>query len=46
MGEWNPEPMVRKWAKEAGKGKEMAYAESFRVITLESDEDWAKVNGS
>lgn len=47
MGEWNPAPMLRKWSKEAALGKEMEYAESFRVITLESDEDWAKLmNGS
>jgi len=39
---WDPEPMIREWSTAAGKGKEMAYAESFRVITLESDEDWAK----
>lgn len=39
---WDPEPMIREWSAAAGKGKEMAYAESFRVITLESDEDWAK----
>ena len=25
-----------------GKGKEMAYAEGFRVVTLVSDEDWEK----
>ena len=43
MGEWDPEPMLRKWSAEAAKGKEMDYAESFRVITLVSDEDWAKV---
>ena len=46
MGEWNPEPMLRKWSKEAGMGKEMKYAESFRVITLENDEEWVKANGS
>lgn len=39
---FDPEPMIREWSAAAGKGKEMAYAESFRVITLESDEDWAK----
>jgi LmbE family N-acetylglucosaminyl deacetylase len=43
MGEWDPEPMLREWSREAAKGKEMQYAESFRVITLVSDEDWAKV---
>jgi LmbE family N-acetylglucosaminyl deacetylase len=42
MGEWDPEPMLREWSREAAKGKEMQYAESFRVITLVSDEDWAK----
>ena len=42
MGEWDPEPMLRQWAAEAGKGKEMDYAESYRVVTLVSDEDWAK----
>jgi LmbE family N-acetylglucosaminyl deacetylase len=45
MGEWDPEPMLRQWAAEAGKGKEMEYAESYRVITLVSDEDWAKSQG-
>ncbi len=29
---------LHNWSAERGKGKEMAYAESFRVITLESDE--------
>ena len=43
MGEWDPEPMLREWSAEAAKGKEMQYAESFRVITLVSDDDWAKM---
>lgn len=42
MGEWDPEPMLRQWSAEAAKGKEMEYAESFRVISLVSDEDWVK----
>ena len=46
MGEWDPEPMLRQWAAEAGKGKEMDYAETFRVITLVSDEDFAKFQQS
>jgi LmbE family N-acetylglucosaminyl deacetylase len=29
---------IRGWSAERGQGKEMAYAESFRVITLESDD--------
>lgn len=45
MKEWDPEPMIRQWAAEGGKGKEMAYAESYKVVTLEDDETWAKLNG-
>jgi len=43
MGEWDPESMVREWAGKAAQGKEMAYAEAFRVITLVTDEDFAKM---
>ncbi|HEX7975351.1 MAG TPA: PIG-L deacetylase family protein [Anaerolineales bacterium] len=42
MKDWDPEQEVRGWAAERGKGKEMAYAEGFRVVTLVSDEDWQK----
>ncbi|MBK8046123.1 MAG: PIG-L family deacetylase [Anaerolineales bacterium] len=42
MGEWDPEPMLRTWSQESARGKEMEYAEPFRVITLVSDEEWAK----
>jgi LmbE family N-acetylglucosaminyl deacetylase len=45
MRDWDPEPRVREWASENGKGKEMAYAESYRVVTLVSDEDWEKSKG-
>jgi LmbE family N-acetylglucosaminyl deacetylase len=34
MGEWDPEPMVREWSAEIAKGKEMQYAEGYRVITF------------
>lgn len=40
MEDWDPEPRIKEWAADRAKGKEMAYAESFRVITLVSDEDW------
>ena len=40
MKDWDPEPLIKQWAAERAKGKEMAFAESFRVITLVSDEDW------
>ena len=42
MGDWDPEPRIKEWSSEIAKGKEMAYAEGFRVITLVSDEDFAK----
>lgn len=34
--------MVRQWAADNARGKEMAYAESYRVITLVDDEAWEK----
>lgn len=43
MGDWDPAPRMKEWAAEIAKGKEMAYAESFRVITLVSDEDFEKM---
>jgi LmbE family N-acetylglucosaminyl deacetylase len=40
MKAWDPEPSIREWAAGRGKGKEMAYAEGFRVVTLVDDQDW------
>ncbi len=45
MQDWDPEPRIKEWAAESGKGKEMAYAETFRVVTLVSDEDWEEKKG-
>jgi LmbE family N-acetylglucosaminyl deacetylase len=45
MKDWDPEPLIKEWAAERGKGKEMVYAEGFRVVTLVSDEDWGKTKG-
>ena len=45
MNGWDPEEMIREWAAETAKGKEMEYAESFKVITLVSDEDWIACEG-
>lgn len=42
MGDWDPDPMIREWAANAAKGKEMLYAEGFRVVTLVDDETWRK----
>ncbi|NPV57251.1 MAG: PIG-L family deacetylase [Anaerolineae bacterium] len=44
MRDWDPGDMIREWAAEAARGKEMQYAESFRVITLQDDETWARLN--
>ncbi len=41
MKDWDPEERIKQWAHEAAKGKEMMYAESFRVVTLLDDEAWA-----
>ena len=45
MGDFDPEPMIREWAAGAAKGKEMDYAESFRIVTLVDDETWEKKKG-
>ncbi|HUF38809.1 MAG TPA: PIG-L deacetylase family protein [Anaerolineales bacterium] len=45
MTGWDPEPMVREWAAERARGKEMEFAEAFKVVTLESDEEWLKWKG-
>ena len=45
-GRREPELMLRQWAAEAGKGKDTDYAETFRVITLVSDEDFAEFQQS
>ena len=42
MGEWDPGDSVRQWAAENAKGKEMQYAESYRVVTLVDDATWEK----
>lgn len=44
MKEWDPEPSIREWAAGQAKGKEMSYAEGYRVITLVDDDTWEKLN--
>jgi LmbE family N-acetylglucosaminyl deacetylase len=39
LGDWDPEKMIREWAEGEGKEKEMAYAESYKVMVLENEED-------
>jgi LmbE family N-acetylglucosaminyl deacetylase len=43
MRDWDPEPMIKQWASEAGRGKEMEFAETYRVVTLVDDEAWKKL---
>lgn len=45
MKDWDPEPRIKEWASERAKGKEMVYAEAYRVVTLVSDEDWENTKG-
>jgi LmbE family N-acetylglucosaminyl deacetylase len=42
MKDWDPEPMIKKWAADTAKGKEMQYAEGYKVVTLVDDDTWAK----
>lgn len=43
MRDWDPAESVKKWAAERAKGKEMAYAEGFRVVTLVDDKTWEEM---
>ena len=45
MKDWDPEERVKEWAAERAKGKEMRFAEGFRVVTLVDDETWEKTKG-
>ena len=46
MKDWDPADSIKRWASERAKGKEMAFAEAFKVVTLVSDEDWEKRKSS
>ena len=39
LGDWDPEKMICEWAAEEGKEKGMAYAEAYKVMILENEED-------
>jgi LmbE family N-acetylglucosaminyl deacetylase len=45
MGGWDVGKNIKEWAADRAKDHGMAYAEIFRVVTLESDEDWEKYQG-
>jgi LmbE family N-acetylglucosaminyl deacetylase len=42
MRDWDPGEPVKQWASERARGKEMAYAEGFNVLTMVDDETWEK----
>jgi LmbE family N-acetylglucosaminyl deacetylase len=42
LKDWDPEPMLKEWASNAARGKEMQYAEVYKVVTLVDDETWEK----
>ena len=42
MRDWDPEKMIREWASNSATGKEMDYAEGFRVVTLVDDDAWER----
>ena len=46
MKDWDPADSIKRWASERAKGKEMAFAEAFKVVILVSDEDWEKRKSS
>jgi LmbE family N-acetylglucosaminyl deacetylase len=39
MGDWDPTERITAWSAETGESQGLAHAESFRVITLERDEE-------
>jgi LmbE family N-acetylglucosaminyl deacetylase len=45
MGDWDPTDRIKEWAAQRAKGLEAQYVETFRVITLRTDEEWARCKG-
>ena len=39
LGDWDPEKMIREWAEEEGKEKGLAYAEAYKVMILDEQEE-------
>jgi LmbE family N-acetylglucosaminyl deacetylase len=42
LGDWDPEKMIREWAAEEGKEHGLEYAEAYKVMLLDQDEDDGK----
>ncbi len=43
MGDWDPAEQIKEWAASSAQGKEMAYAEAYRVVTLVDDKAWEEL---
>jgi LmbE family N-acetylglucosaminyl deacetylase len=39
LGDWDPEKMIREWAAEEGKDHGLAFAEAYKVMIMEEEED-------
>lgn len=39
LSDWDPEKMIREWAEEEAKEQEMQYAEAYKVMILEEQEE-------
>lgn len=45
VGEWEElEEMLKGWNAKIGQGKEMAYAEAFKIVTIVGDDEWAELS--
>jgi LmbE family N-acetylglucosaminyl deacetylase len=38
LGDWDPEKMIREWAAEEGKEKDLPFAEAYKVMILQQDD--------
>ena len=39
LGDWDPEKMIREWAAEEGKEKGIPFAEAYKVMILQNEEE-------
>ena len=39
LGDWDPEKMIREWAEEEAKDQDMQFAEAYKVMILEEQEE-------
>jgi len=39
LGDWDPDKMIREWAQEEGKGQDIPYAEAYKVMVLDQQDE-------